>query len=177
MAGLCVVEAFLEGASLERLRGAMRGAGGAAAPVSAVASARRTTELVVPDGLRAEVERALEDRRAELAGRFDRELDEVERAQFLRYAPGDYFVAHQDGNTPMVPDHTLHRRVSAVLFVSDPGDYDGGALVLHGDERVALSPPAGTLVAFPAETTHEVTPLERGERLTVVAWYRAEPDS
>jgi predicted 2-oxoglutarate/Fe(II)-dependent dioxygenase YbiX len=30
----------------------------------------------------------------------------------------------------------------------------------------------GTLVAYRAETTHEVTPLTHGERFTVATWFR-----
>ena len=36
----------------------------------------------------------------------------------------------------------------------------------------ARSTTAGTLVAFRAEKTHEVTAVTRGERFTVVTWYR-----
>jgi predicted 2-oxoglutarate/Fe(II)-dependent dioxygenase YbiX len=38
---------------------------------------------------------------------------------------------------------------------------------------VPLAPAPGTLVAFPSETTHEVTPITHGERLSIVSWYRA----
>jgi SM-20-related protein len=30
----------------------------------------------------------------------------------------------------------------------------------------------GTLVAYRAETTHEVTPVTHGERFTIVSWFR-----
>jgi predicted 2-oxoglutarate/Fe(II)-dependent dioxygenase YbiX len=48
--------------------------------------------------------------------------------------------------------------------------------VFHGpypdyDLRVPLAPSPGTLVAFRAETTHEVTPVTHGERVTIVSWY------
>jgi SM-20-related protein len=110
-------------------------------------------------------------------------LDGVEEPQFLRYGPGDYFVAHQDGNTPLVYDESRFRKVSVVIFLSAQSEYPtpetfcGGALVLHGsvgqgEPPVTLAPAPGTLVAFPAETTHEVLPITHGERLSVVSWYR-----
>ena len=38
--------------------------------------------------------------------------------------------------------------------------------------RVPVVPAPRTLVAFRAETTHEVTPVTRGERSAIVSWYR-----
>ena len=108
---------------------------------------------------------------------FGRSLDGFEEPQFLRYGPGDYFVAHQDGNTPLVHDDSRFRKVSVVIFLSAPDTFSGGSLMLHPPPRHAEPPqslPAapGTLVAFPSETTHEVLPVTDGERLSVVSWYR-----
>lgn len=170
------VEGFLDGATLDRLREEMRAAAGAAATVSggAGSSARRSTRLAVAEATSAEVTALLERQRRRVAEHFGRALDTVEGPQFLRYGPGDYFVAHQDGNTPLLHDHTRFRRVSAVIFLSDSErDHSGGALVLDPfGERRELAPAPGTLVAFPSETTHEVVPVSDGERLTIVSWYR-----
>ena len=65
-------------------------------------------------------------------------LSECEPPQFLRYQDGDFFVPHQDGNTPLIHDDSRFRKISAVLFLSAqadepaPDSYGGGALVLHG---------------------------------------------
>ena len=56
--------------------------------------------------------------------------------------------------------------VSATLFLSDPGDYDGGVLTISdtfGHHGVKLA--AGSLVVYPSSSLHEVTPVTRGERL------------
>jgi predicted 2-oxoglutarate/Fe(II)-dependent dioxygenase YbiX len=64
----------------------------------------------------------------------------------------------------------MHRRVSAIVFLSDRSEYEGGTVrFLHHGEAPATR---GTLLAFRSELTHEVTRLERGERYTVVTWYR-----
>jgi len=124
-------------------------------------------------------------RKGELEERFGVSLSECEDPQFLRYEEGDFFVPHQDGNTPMVYDDSRFRRVSAVVFVTPrgdepaPGTYGGGELVFHGhyatapNLRVSAEAEAGTLVAFRSETTHEVTPVTHGERYTIVTWFRA----
>lgn len=136
---------------------------------------RKTQKLGVSSELRAAVHALLNDAQPRLAAHFDVTLDHFEEPQFLRYLPGDFFVAHQDGNTPVIYDDSRHRRISIVLFVN--ADYSGGALTLHGrypdwERRDVVPSKPGSLIAFPSETTHEVTPVTAGERYTIVSWYR-----
>jgi SM-20-related protein len=138
---------------------------------------RRVTTMTAPSDVERLVAAHLDTCRDAIGAHFGRILTSCEPLQFLRYREGDCFVAHQDGNTPMIRDSTIERKVSVVIFLNEPSDYEGGALLLHGkypnwtDRRAAASD-AGTLVAFPSETTHEVTPVTRGERWTVVSWFR-----
>jgi SM-20-related protein len=113
---------------------------------------------------------------------FDVVLSECEDPQFLHYREGDFFVAHQDGNTGMTLLDTERRLVSTVIFLSresdspQPDAHCGGSLVFtdlrsnRGKFRLVGEP--GMLVAFPAETTHEITPVTHGERYSIVSWYR-----
>jgi SM-20-related protein len=98
-------------------------------------------------------------------------LDECEDPQFLRYREGDFFVAHQDGNTGMLLLDTERRRISTVIFLNR--NYSGGALVFANlSSRYQMPAEPGTLVAFRSETTHEVTPVTHGERFSIASWYR-----
>ncbi|HEX2271964.1 MAG TPA: 2OG-Fe(II) oxygenase, partial [Pyrinomonadaceae bacterium] len=108
-------------------------------------------------------------------------LSECEESQFLRYKEGDFFVAHQDGNTGMLRLDTERRLVSTVIFLSreadapEPGPnvHCGGSLVFRNlHERFHLRADPGTLIAFRSETTHEVTPVTYGERYSIASWYR-----
>jgi len=102
---------------------------------------------------------------------FSLTLDECEDPQFLRYREGDFFVAHQDGNTGMLRLDTERRRISTVIFLNR--DYSGGALVFANlSSRYQMPAKPGTLVAFRSETTHEVTPVTHGERFSIASWYR-----
>ena len=110
---------------------------------------------------------------------FDVSLNECEEPQFLRYRAGDFFVAHQDGNTGLMLLDSEKRRISTVIFLSresespEPDAYCGGSLVfsnLRNSFRMTAEP--GTLVAFRSETTHEVTPVTHGERYSIASWYR-----
>jgi PKHD-type hydroxylase len=61
--------------------------------------------------------------------------------------------------------------ISATLFLTPPGDYDGGELVIedtYGTHTVKL--PAGDLVAYPATSLHRVTPVTRGARVSSFFW-------
>lgn len=108
-------------------------------------------------------------------------LSECEDPQFLRYREGDFFVAHQDGNTGMMQLDTERRLVSTVLFLSRESDspqasaHCGGSLVFSdyrtGSKFHMIGEP-GMLIAFRAETTHEITPVTHGERYSIVSWYR-----
>lgn len=56
--------------------------------------------------------------------------------------------------------------VSATLFLSDPGDYDGGVLTIEdtfGTHGVKLR--AGSLVLYPSSSVHAVSPVTRGARI------------
>ena len=115
---------------------------------------------------------------------FNVTLSHCEEPQFLRYRVGDFFVAHQDGNTGLLKLDQEARRVSVTIFLSreadttDEGAYCGGTLVFSewragkGNGNLRLAGEPGTLVAFRSETTHEVTPVTHGERFSIACWYR-----
>ncbi len=108
-------------------------------------------------------------------------VSDCEEPQFLRYRVGDFFVAHQDGNTGLILlDTDRSRRISVSIFlnrqseVPEPDAYCGGSLVFsdwRDDRELRLTGEAGTLVAFRSETTHEVIPVTHGERYVIVSWY------
>lgn len=188
---LLEIPGFLDDETRAALLDELRASHGAAATVLSAedggtvrTAVRRTTRVQVSPETLVRVKAWLMDRRPALEAHFGTALGDCEDPQFLRYETGDYFVAHQDGNTPMVWDDSRHRRVSAVVFLSPrgdeaaPGTYGGGALVFHGpparpNERVEAAAAPGSLVAFRAETTHEVTPVTHGERYTIAAFFRA----
>jgi predicted 2-oxoglutarate/Fe(II)-dependent dioxygenase YbiX len=156
---------------------------GGASKAGVEANVRRVSRIAVPPAVRDEIELRFEECRPQLEAHFGVVLRECEEPQFLRYRPGDFFVAHQDGNTPLIRDDTRLRKVSATLFLNHQtaaatsGAYGEGSLVFHEpfprhDLRRRLAGEPGALVAFRAETTHEVVPIAHGERYTIVSWYR-----
>lgn len=186
MMDLVEIEGFLDGAACDALRDELRAAGGDAARLlsgDVRGEVRKATRVAAASATAARIGALLMQTKPALERHFGLALGKCEAPQFLRYDVGDFFVAHQDGNTPLVHDDSRFRRISAVIFLSRqaempaPDTYGGGWLVLHGpysgpEIRLPLAPAPGTLVAFPAETTHEVTPVTHGERFTIATWFR-----
>ena len=89
---------------------------------------------------------------------------------FNRYEGGEHFGSHVDNAVRLLPgtSHKIRTDVSATLFLAQPGDYDGGELLVedtYGTHSVKL--PAGDLVLYPATSLHRVTPVTRGSRLAL----------
>jgi PKHD-type hydroxylase len=93
---------------------------------------------------------------------------------FNRYTGGsNHYGAHIDGAVlhSRHPAQWVRTDLSCTLFLSEPGDYEGGELVVReaqGERRIKL--PAGDLVLYPGTTLHEVTPVTRGARLASFFW-------
>jgi PKHD-type hydroxylase len=93
--------------------------------------------------------------------------------RFNRYAGGGTYGTHVDGAVMYVPSmgFTMRSDISATLFLTEPGDYDGGELEIEtafGAQAVKLA--AGDLVLYPASSLHRVTPVTRGERIAAFFW-------
>jgi PKHD-type hydroxylase len=92
-----------------------------------------------------------------------------------RYEGGMQFGSHVDGAVRVLPNGVkLRTDVSVTLFLSEPGEYDGGELVVedtYGVQQVKL--PAGDMIVYPATSLHQVTPVTRGARLASFFWVQS----
>jgi len=71
---------------------------------------------------------------------------------------------------------TIGRKLSATIQLSDPADYQGGALLLNADGVPVEAPrEQGMLILFPAYTLHTVRPVTSGVRKALVAWMHGPP--
>ena len=149
---------------------------------------RRTLRVAVPEATVEAIHERLRGARADLEAWFRVTVDpRCERPQFLVYPEGGYIRRHSDGaEQSSAPAWLRRRRISLVLLVNDHSDaeaegtFAGGALTFYGLVSATprgkavgfpLAAEAGTLVAFPADMVHEVTPVTRGRRLSVVSWF------
>lgn len=124
----------------------------------------------------------LRDYKERIGSHFRMALSDCEQPQFLRYEVGDFFVAHQDGNTGLIRlGSDAERKISIVIFLNQQtndqrqGTYSGGVLRFSNylaDLEFDFQPTTGMLVAFRSELTHEVTQVTFGERYSIASWYR-----
>ena len=166
-------------AELKSVEGSAATVYGRTASGSIDQNTRRTLRLKPSDETIKLVMQRLSDCKEAVEKHFAVTLNECEDPQFLRYREGDFFVAHQDGNTGLLRLDTELRLISTVIFLSRESEtpetdtYCGGALVFSDlRNRFHMRAEPGTLVAFRAETTHEVTPVTHGERYSIASWYR-----
>lgn len=68
------------------------------------------------------------------------------------------------------------RKLTLILQLSDPADYEGGNLeLLTAREPFRLRKQRGLVILFPCWTLHRVTPVVRGARQTLVTWISGNP--
>lgn len=65
----------------------------------------------------------------------------------------------------------ISRKLSIVMQLADPSSYDGGNLeLMTSKDPVGIEKKRGLIVAFPSWTVHQVTPVTRGTRQSLVGW-------
>ncbi len=118
--------------------------------------------------------RRLEDAVLALNARFFRfDLSGLATFQYALYGgpDGGHFDWHKDyGRDPSDPAREP-RKLTLSLQLSDPSDYQGCDLQVRAGNQIDTAPRArGTLVAFPANVLHQVTPIRAGQRRALVVW-------
>ena len=110
---------------------------------------------------------------------------------------GDFYTWHTDsaGTKTQYPDGSI-RKLSCTIQLSDPDEYEGGkfqwlepngqydsmkkgSLNLNMDESIRTLPfscqALGSMCLFPSFLYHQVTPVTRGTRVSIVGWYNGPP--
>jgi PKHD-type hydroxylase len=95
----------------------------------------------------------------------------VDEIQFARYGVGDSFGWHLDTGG----GQTSTRKLSMSVQLSDDGEYAGGDLELCACPQLDPRRRRGTIIVFPSFLAHQVTPVTRGTRCSLVAWAHGPP--
>jgi PKHD-type hydroxylase len=97
--------------------------------------------------------------------------EELQLANYTQSEHGMYGW-HQDYGGKLGPS----RKLSMVLQLSDPAQYEGGNLqVMTNGEPKNVRKQRGLISVFPAYTLHQVTPVTQGTRQSLVAWISGPP--
>jgi PKHD-type hydroxylase len=92
------------------------------------------------------------------------------RLLLSRYKPGMSYGTHVDDALM----DGVRTDLSFTLFLSDPGFYQGGALIIEGnDGEQEYKLPAGSLILYPSTALHRVAEVTSGERLAAAGWVRS----
>ena len=95
---------------------------------------------------------------------------------FNRYAgtgqhDSQHYGDHVDQAIRYSSGQPVRSDISCTVFISEPGSYDGGELVIQGSfgERRCKLPPGDALI-YPGSSVHRVEPVTRGTRLASFFW-------
>jgi PKHD-type hydroxylase len=112
----------------------------------------------------------------------------VEAMQITRYKKGGFYYFHKDGKSDHLsaydePDNEfLHghvRKLSMTVLLND--NYEGGEFqfATYNKEKCTIDTPEfnkiGSIVVFPSDVEHRVTPVTKGIRYSLVAWFLGPP--
>jgi predicted 2-oxoglutarate/Fe(II)-dependent dioxygenase YbiX len=126
------------------------------------------------------VEGRLDSLRSTLGDFYATRLGPREGANFLRYEDGGFYRRHRDRAEVASWPGAAWRRLAIIVFLNSgrdaetSGSFAGGTLRLFPEDEaqaIDIPPVAGTLVAFPATVSHEVTVVRDGTRDTIVDWF------
>ena len=111
------------------------------------------------------------------------EWDWNESIQFTKYGVGQFYGWHSDAfATPYKMDMGEFsgkiRKLSVTINLSDPKDYKGGNLRFDfgpHDQKKRFHTcteirPRGSIIVFPSHIYHQVTPVTKGTRHSLVMW-------
>lgn len=114
------------------------------------------------------------------------DLSVLQVVQLTSYEEGGLFSWHKDTSEdePYLDDSRpewkgLVRKLSATMIINDQDNVQGGDLQIKDEYGFIWRDPAfrtrGSVVVFPSNLIHQVTPVTQGCRRSVVAWALGPP--
>jgi PKHD-type hydroxylase len=101
---------------------------------------------------------------------WDFDIESHENTQIAKYEDSGFYDWHTD-ETYYNKLRVNHRKVSTLLFLSDPSTYTGGELLFEGmGKDASFEQKKGRVVCFPAEVRHKVMPVTSGFRYSLASW-------
>jgi PKHD-type hydroxylase len=106
-------------------------------------------------------------RAANLVAKWNYDITTTENVQIAKYKIDGFYNWHADEH--FGPENNEPRKLSLSLQLSDNSNFVGGQLELKdADEQPTME--QGSIIVFPSLLEHRVTPVTKGERISVVSW-------
>jgi hypothetical protein len=78
---------------------------------------------------------------------------------------------HYDWHIDAGPGPSCTRKISVVVPLNNPQEFEGGVLDINNNGTLVTAPQApGTMILFPSFTPHRVNPVTKGDRWSLVSW-------
>ena len=108
---------------------------------------------------------------------FDLDYSSI-NVQYTKYQKGDFYTWHTDDDFNAT--HKKHQNVRklSITVALNMGSYEGGNLQLvlnHQKEPRTMRLEFGDVLVFPSFTQHQITPITKGIRLSLVSWVSGPP--
>lgn len=105
---------------------------------------------------------------------FDLQLKFLEDLQFSEYTEEKkgFYSKHRDcGAKNSLENYVDIRKLSFTIQLTDENEYEGGELIFYIDEKEKTAPKSkGTIIFFESDIIHEVKPVTKGVRHSLVSW-------
>ena len=157
---------------------------------------------MMPDNIQQKITDGINQ--AQIDGNWNHRWDHIENHQYTIYhhrpdakVTGDFYTWHTDsGDRPQSHGGRI-RKLSSTIQLSHPDEYEGGhfqwiepvgifdKLKSTGTQNINVenyiqSAPfsakeRGSFIIFPSFVHHQVQPVTRGTRVSLVSWYHGQP--
>ena len=98
--------------------------------------------------------------------------EDKELAQISKYSVGEFYGEHRDFGTN---DNSITRKLSLTVQLSDEDSYEGGDLIFFNGSIKDKAPRGkGSVIVFDSRLFHEITPVIKGTRYSLVKWYHGD---
>ena len=94
--------------------------------------------------------------------------------RFCRYDVGMAYGTHLDLPIMGTASGSIRTDLSMTVFLTDPNDYEGGALVFESEYGTkSVRGAAGDAVIYPSSLLHRVEPVTQGSRMVAISWMQS----
>lgn len=101
----------------------------------------------------------------------------LSKLDYLQYTEYDEsYQGHFDWHLDIGNTCNSVRKLSISIQLSDSVEYDGGDLIFKNRHQITKSPKKkGSLIVFPSYILHKVNPVTKGNRKSLIVWFKGEP--